>query len=128
MDEALAESLSYGFRVALPPLGRAGPARYAGLLLIMKVQLLLILHCLFPHRHQVIIQLTWVERKQDIQGKIDAVKTDDSEFSKSCICKISILVLPILWSFSQHTSATAFSASLAQFIIGPCKDRGTSIK
>lgn len=50
---------TYGFRVALPPLGRAGPAWYTGLLFIMKVQLLLILHCLLPNGHQVIVQLTW---------------------------------------------------------------------
>lgn len=37
------------------------------------------------------------------------------------VCKIVIVVLPILWSFSQHTSATAFSATLAQFITGPCR-------
>lgn len=30
--------------------------------------------------------------------------------------------LPILCSFSQHTSATAFSASLAQLITGPCRE------
>lgn len=52
---------TYGFRVALPPLGRTGPAWYTGLLLIMKVQLLLIFDSLLPHRHQVIIQLTWKE-------------------------------------------------------------------
>lgn len=52
------DQFTHGFRVTLPPLGRAGPARYVGLLLIVKVQLLLILHGLLPHRHQVIIQLT----------------------------------------------------------------------
>lgn len=63
IDMPPAEWLSYGFRVALPPLGRAGPAWDAGLLFIVKVQLLLILNRLLPHWHQVIIQLTWKESK-----------------------------------------------------------------
>lgn len=52
------EDLPYSFRVALPPLGGAGPAWDAGLLLIVKVQLLLVLHRLLTHWHQVIVQLT----------------------------------------------------------------------
>lgn len=49
---------THSFRVALPPLGGAGPARNTGLLLVVEVQLLLILDRLLPDWHQVIVQLT----------------------------------------------------------------------
>lgn len=63
---------TYGFRVALPPLGGAGPPRHTGLLLIVEVQLLLVLHRLLPHRHQVVVQLTCMVEQRESRVEREA--------------------------------------------------------